>query len=72
MLGSADDCGDPATARRVASSVKTSPKAGNLWRSLLKSALGMIKIPMAMRARIVAFRLLSEIKRHFLEVLSGT
>ena len=60
VLGSADECGDPGTARRVANSVKTSPNTGNLCRSLLKSAFGMIKISMAMRARIVAFRLLSE------------
>jgi len=60
VLGSADECGDRGTARRVANSVKTSPKAGTLWRSLLKSALGMIKISMAVRARSVAFRVLSE------------
>jgi len=72
VLGSADECGDPGTARRVANSVKTSPKAGKLWRNLLKSALGIIKISIAMRARIVAFSAPIGKQRHFPEILPGT
>ena len=59
-MGSTDGCGDPATARCLANSLKTSPKAGKLWRSLLKSAFGMINTLMAVLARIVAFRVRSE------------
>jgi hypothetical protein len=49
-LGSAE-CGDPAIARRWAGLLKASPKAGTLWRSLLKSTFGMIKTFIAVRAR---------------------
>src|SRR2546423_12626673 len=61
MLGSTDECGAPAaTERRLTSSLKTSPKAGTLWRSLLKSDFGIIKTFAALRARIVALRVRSE------------
>ena len=71
-LGSPDKCEDPASARRVASSVKTPSKIGTLRRSLLKSSFGMIETFMAVRARIVAFRVLSESNANFSEVLPTT
>ena len=46
-----DGSGDPATARCLANSLKTSPKAGKLWRSLLKLPFGMINTLMAVLAR---------------------
>ena len=55
-----DDFDEPASARRLASSAKTSAKAGTLRRSLLKSAFEMIETFTALQARIVAFRVLSE------------
>ena len=65
-----DECDDSPTVRLLANSVKTFPKVGTLWRSLLNSAFGMITMFMAVRARIVAFRDLSEKHRHFPEILA--